>query len=181
MTSHLRVSWFSSTGIDVKFSLKGILLTWFLAFFGHSTLPSLLSASTAKPGRPLLLSPSSILRWDQHQAATGLGSAQSLFQFSCMQRASSIHAHYGATVNSFMDSLIPAVRLPCPSAVFLGTIHETRKIFCIKIAPSLGNISPCTHPVKRSTASIMALSTWNVATSPHFMTKHSLCPCPRVE
>lgn len=89
MTSHLRLSWFSNTGIDVRFSLKAFTymvprLLWSL----HPPFPSLLSASTAKPGRPLLLSPSSILGWDQHQSATGQGSAQSLFQLSLMQRAS---------------------------------------------------------------------------------------------
>lgn len=87
----------------------------------------------------------------------------------------------GATVDSFVDSLLSAVRFSCHSAVFLGTARKMRRKLYMEISPAMGNIFPCTCPSKRSTASIIALSTWNVVTSPRFMTKHSLCHCSRVE
>lgn len=183
MTSHLRLSWFSSTGIDVRFSLKGILLTWFLAFFGLSTLPSFpffLPVLPSLAGHYCLLH---LLFWDGMTISQPQGRAlpKAFSSSPTCKEPAHIHAHYGATVDPFMDSLLPAVRLPCPSTVFLGTTHETRRNFYIQVAPSLGNISPCTHPSRRSTASVIAPSTWNVVTPPHLLTKHSLCPCPRVE
>lgn len=87
----------------------------------------------------------------------------------------------GVRVDSFMDSLLSAVRFSCCGAVFLGTAHKTRRKLYMEIFPAMGSIFPCTCPSKRSTASIIALSTWNVVTSPRFMTKHSLCHCSRVE
>lgn len=84
------LSWFSNTGIDVSLSLKGVLLTSFLASF-HPPYPpflSLLSSSTTKPGRLLQLSASSILRQDQYLPAAGQGYVQSHFQFPPMQKAS---------------------------------------------------------------------------------------------
>lgn len=183
MTSHFRLSWFSNTGIDVRFSLKGILLTWFLSFFGCSTLPSFpfsLPVLTSLADHYCLLH---LLFWDEITTSQPQGRAlpKAFSSSPTCKEPAHIHAHYGAILDSFMDSLLPALRLPCPSAVFLGTIHETRRNFYIEVAPSLGNISPYAHPSKRSTASIIAPSTWNVVTSPHFLTKHSLCLCPRVE
>lgn len=127
MTSHLRLSRFSNTGIDVRFSLKGILLTWFLAF-AHSTLPSFLFSLTVLPSLADHYCFLHLLFWDGISTNQPQGSTQSLFQPSHVQRASRhscpLWCHSG-----LIHGLLPAMRLPCPSAVFLGTIHEPRRIF----------------------------------------------------
>lgn len=92
----------------------------FLAFFHPSTaFLSLFSSNTAKPVRLLQLSSSSILRLDQHQPATGQGYIQSHFQFHPHAKGQlAFLPVMGATVDSSIDSLLPAVRFPCPSTVF---------------------------------------------------------------
>lgn len=79
-----------------------------------------------------------------------------------------IHDH------SFMDTFLSVGRFPCPSILFsLAQGIRQEGIFTWK--------SLTTCPSKRSTASTIAVSTWNVVTSPHFMTKHSFCHCWRIK
>lgn len=93
-----------------------------------------------------------------------------------------IHAHYGCYSGLIHGLISFCCEIPLPEhPVFLGAGRKTRRNLYMEISPAMGNISPYTCPHKRSTTSVIADSTWNVVTSPHFMTKHSLCHCPRVE
>lgn len=93
-----------------------------------------------------------------------------------------VHAYYGCSSGLIHGLASFCCEIPLPQCcVFLGAAHKSRRNLYMEISPATGNISPCTCPSKRSTASIIAFSTWNVVTSPHFMTKHSLCHCSRVE
>lgn len=149
---HTWLSWFGNTGIDVSFSLRSSALLLPLFLF---VLPSSLSFS------------SFLQYWQAWQFVT----AFSFFYFEtesttaswraglCPVPISSSPTHrqnqyafmpiMGATVGSFMDSFLSAVRFPCPSTLFsLAQGVRQEGIFTWK-SLQLWETFPLTHVLTR--------------------------------
>lgn len=183
---HTWLSWFGNTGIDVSFSLRSsALLLPFLVSFCPSILSFFLFFLPVLTSLAVCYSFLLLLFWDRINSSQLKGRAMSgaHFQFPHPQAGPvCIHAHYGCYSGLIHGLISFCCEIPLPEhPVFLGAGHKTRRNLYMEISPAMGNISPYTCPHKRSTTSVIADSTWNAVTSPHFMTKHSLCHCPRVE